>query len=277
MEHLELGLIKKTFVLILLAVLLYSAFLISNSLAVLSDAVYALTDALFVFSLWISLVLVYRNVISPLSLKLTSLSILILSILLLFASALLLYSGFLGLLTRYPIAHPEVVIAAEILFVFVIFYVYVSLREEALKDDVRALVMISRDVERNILSSFLVMLAALFVMIGLVSLDAIVTILISSYVLYRTLILSYRSFRSLFDVSDPLLLEAIKERIEGAGARLLSYRILGVGPFYYVELTVDASHLPDRWEKVEEVLRRRIEHILPSSARVKIVSPGGGI
>jgi len=276
MEGVETGLVKKTFVLIFLSVLLYAAFLLTGSLAVLADAIYSLTDALFVFTLWISLVLVHRRVLSDIALKLTSLSITILSLILVFSSALLLYSGFLALRAPYVVQFPEVIVAVEILFVFVLFYVYTSLREEALREDIRALVAISRDVERNILASFLVILAALFSMIGMHSLDPAVAILISAYVLYRSLLLSYRSFRSIFGVSDPLLEDAISFRVKNAGVKLKSLKIYGIGPYYYVEIVVEADHLPDRWDRIEEIIRRRVEEILPASAKV-VVSPGGGI
>ncbi len=278
MEGIQLGLVKKTFALIFLSVVLYATFIATGSLAVLADAVYSLADALFVFSLWLSLLVVYRGLfLSRTALRLTSLSIFILSLILVFSASLLLYSSFVSIKAPYTVQHPEIIVASEILFVFVLFYLYISLREEALKEDVRALVGISKDVERNILASFLVIISALFSMINLHALDPAVALLISAYVLYRSLVLSYRSFRSIFGISDPLVAEVIRDRVEGMGARLLDLHVVGIGPYYYVEVRVDASHLPDPWDRVEEIMRRRIESVLPSSAKVRIMSPGGGI
>lgn len=278
MENTQYELTKKVFGLIVLSILLYATFIATGSLAILSDAIYALVDALFIFGLWISLLIVYRGFyMSKTALKLTSLSIFFLSLMLIFGSSILLYAGFLALKYAYVVKNPDLVVASEIFYVLLLFYLYLSLREEALKEDVRALVGISVDVERNIMSSFLVITAGLFSMAGIYPFDAITAILISTYVLYRSLLLSYRSLRSTFGFSDPLVVEAVRERVVSAGVRLRDIYVVGVGPFYFVEVDVDTSHLPDRWEKVEDILRRRIERVLPSSAKVIIKDPGGGI
>ncbi len=276
MEKIEVALVKKVFTLIFLSVLLYVAFLATNSLAVLSDSLYSLTDALYVFALWLAVVVISRDVLSSLSLRMISLSVTILSLVLVFAASFLIYSSVLAL-NGHAVIHPEVVVAAELLFVFLLFYVYISFREEAVEENVHALIAISRDVERNILGSVLVIVAALFAMVGLQEFDAVVAFFISAYVLYRNLLLSYRSFRASLGVSDPVLHDVVRERIMSGGARLKKLTILGIGPFYYVEAVVDVSHLPDEEDKVFDHLRRRIEAVLPSTAKIVLKSPGGGI
>ncbi len=264
------GLLKKTFVLILLSILLFATFMYTNSLAVLSDALYAIVDAAYVFSLWAVLTLLDNMWHNKFMRKVTAIGIFLMSLMLVLASSLMVYTSFLSLIVSYTVQNPLFIIAAELLYIFVLLYIYASLREGSLREDVRAMAFISRDVETNIIASIGVIIAALFVMVGMPSMDAIVASLISVYLLYKALRFSFLSFRTLFGSSDPLVEEAIKFRAKSMGVRLNEWEVFGIGPFYIVDISIDVSHLPDSFERVEMLLRRRIEELLPSTAKVII-------
>ena len=263
------ALLKKTNTLIVLSLFLFVAFAVSNSLAVLSDAVCALVDGLLVFGVWLTIAAL-RIGKKKLFIRVGSASLFVLSVLTAVASATLLYTSLEAMRTEHIVYNPIAVIFAELLYILALYYVYASVREEAVEEEIAALGAISKDVERNIVSSFLVILSALFSMAGVYTADLAVAAVISAYTLYRSMLLAFRSIHSLFGNADPLTRVLVERSLRSLGVRPKKIELLGLGPFYLVYIVVEASHLPDPWDRIEELVRDRVFRVLPFTVHVEV-------
>jgi len=252
---------KATALLFLFSLLLY-LHSITHSLSVLADAILSLTDALIIFALFTTIEFMADR--HHTLVKVLNGSIIPLTLLLLLSQL----SLFILLPLQNKFVAPELVLTAEIFYIMLLFYLYIDFRSEAVTTNTKVLTLLASDIERNIASSMGVILAALLSLGGMGVADKLIALVISTYTTFHILKLLKGQLGIIKNSQE---VKAVVERVASqVGAQLEVVKATGVGPFLVVDVVVKTTQPQEFKWKIEEVIKRGIEAVLPAIASVRV-------
>lgn len=260
----RLALLKKSAALLFLSSILVYIHTITHSLALLADVVLTLTDAVVIFSLFLGIEIMidkHRRLI-----EVADILIIPLLLFLILADIVILLLIPAGGIVRAP----ELVLTAEMFYVMLLFYLYTDFREEAIAYNTKALTFLAKDIERNILGSFGVMVAALFSLTGIHTIDKIIAFSIALYTLLRLINILARSLLTFTKKGNEEVQNKAIDIVNQLGVVIESIRITNAGPFTAVEITAKTTHPNEFKWKIEEIIRRKLEASLPVIVDVRV-------